>query len=81
MGSVKASLHTTIESLSEREARQLMGIVRKIRSKKEAGLTLKRIALDPAFNVTIKQSKPFRAIQPIQGNGQPASKLLVEDRR
>ncbi len=81
MSSVKASLRTTIESLSEQEARQIMEIVRALKSKKEASLTLKRLAVDSAFKISSKQSKPFRAIQPIQGKGIPASKLLIEDRR
>lgn len=81
MSSVKEALHTRIESLSEREARQVMKIVRVLKSKKETSSTLKRLAVDPAFEISPKQSKPFRAVRPLQVKGIPASELLVKDRR
>ena len=81
MGSVKEALHTTIESLSEREARQVMKIVRVLKSKKETSMTLKTLAVDTAFRMPEKRVKPFRDIRPIQGKGIPASELLVKDRR
>jgi len=81
MGSIKEALHTTIESLSEREARQVMRVIRVLKSKKDASSTLKRLAVDPAFEISPKQSKPFRAVRPIKVKGIPASELLVKDRR
>ncbi|MBF0558061.1 MAG: hypothetical protein HQL08_04715 [Nitrospirae bacterium] len=81
MSSVKAALHTKIESLSEQEARQVMKIVRVLKGKKEASLTLKTLAVDPAFKMPSKRSEPFRAIRPTQGKGIPASELLAKDRR
>lgn len=81
MSSVKEALHTKIESLSEKEARQVMKIVRGLKNKKETSLTLKTLAVDPAFRMPSKRTKPFRAVRPIQGKGIPASEVLVKDRR
>jgi len=57
MSSVKAALHTKIESMSEKEARQVMKIVRVLKSKKEASLTLKTLAVDPAFKISLKKNQ------------------------
>ena len=81
MPSVKELLYDSIELLSEKEARQLMGVVRILRNKKEISATMKRLAVDATFKVPAKKTKAFRSVQPVKGKGVSASALLVEDRR
>jgi len=81
MPSVKELLYDSIELLSEKEARQLMGVVRILRNKKEISPTMKRLAVDATFKVPTRKTKAFRSVQPVKGKGIPASALLVEDRR
>lgn len=81
MNSVKATLHDTIELLSEKEARQIMKFAQILRNKKGASLTLKRLSIDPAFKMPAEKTKAFRSVEPIHGKGIPASRLLIEDRR
>ena len=43
--------------------------------------TLERLAKNPLFSLPPDGFKPFKKIEPIQGEGIPASQLLIEDRR
>ena len=81
MGSIKESLHNTIELLSDEEARQLLEFVQRLQSKGVISLTLRRLAGDPAFRIPLEESGAFRVVEPIQGKGVAASTLLVEERR
>jgi hypothetical protein len=81
MGSVKESLRTTIESLSDEQARQVLEYAERLRKPSGTSLTLTRLAGGPAFKISLERPGPFPVIEPIQGRGADASKLLVEDRR
>ena len=81
MSSVKESLYKAIELLSDEEARQLLEFAQRLRKRNDISLTLKRLAIDPAFKVPSEGSGTFRVVEPIQGEGIAASRLLVEDRR
>ncbi len=81
MSSVKESLHSTIELLNDEEARQLLDFAQRLRRRDSSSLTLKRLADDPAFEVPSEASGVFRVVEPIQGKGIAASRLLVEERR
>ena len=81
MSSVKESLYTTIESLSDEQARQVLEYAERLRKRSEGSLTLSRLVSDAAFKVPLDRPGAFPVIQPIQGTGTDASKLLVEDRR
>ena len=81
MDSIKESLHNTIELLSDEEARQLLGFVQRLQKENGVSLTLRRLASDPAFKIPSEGSGTFRVVEPIQGKGIAASRLLVEDRR
>ena len=81
MPTVKTSLHSTIESLSDKEARQIMRLVELLKEKKRGSLTLRQLAIDMAFKIPLEKARPFRIVQPIHGKGVPASRLLIGDRR
>jgi hypothetical protein len=81
MSAVKESLQQMIEQMSDAEARQLLEFARQLQHRPDTSLTLKRLATDPAFKAPGNGVRAFRIIEPIQGKGIPASKLLVDNRR
>ena len=81
MSSVKVSLHTTIDSLSEKDAREILKFARLLKEKREVSLSLKRLDIDKAFKIPTDGVQTFRTVKPVQGRGIPASRLLLEDRR
>jgi hypothetical protein len=81
MNAVKELLRHMIEQMSDAEARQLLELAQHLQHRGEASLTLKRLATDPAFNAPGNGVRAFRTVEPIQGKGIPASKLLVDNRR
>ncbi len=81
MGSVKESLYKAIELLSDEEARQLLEFAQRLQKKSGISLTLRRLASDPAFRIPSEGSGAFHVVEPVQGKGIAASRLLVEDRR
>lgn len=81
MSSTKESLRDTIELLSEEEARQILEFVQHLQKKSGVPLTLRRLASDPAFKILVGGFRAFRMVEPIQGQGFAASRLLVGDRR
>jgi hypothetical protein len=78
---VKESLRNTIEVLSDEEACQILEFIRRLRTTSDVSPTLRRLAIDPAFEVPSEGFRDFSVVEPIQGKGVPASKLLVENRR
>jgi hydrogenase maturation factor len=82
MSAIKQSLHSTIESLSEEEARRVLELIQQLRAK-ERGIsqTIKRLSADPSFEIPPKVHRAFHPVEPVRGKGTAASKLLVEDRR
>jgi len=81
MGSIKTLLYTTIDLLSEREAREILKFTRLLKEKKEVSSTLNKLAVDETFVLPTCRPKAFRIVKPVQGKGTPASRLLIEDRR
>ena len=82
MSSAKRLLHDTIESLNDEEVRQLLEFAQRLRKKNGTSLTLKCLASDPTFEIPAERgSDAFPVVEPIQGKGIAASRLLVEDRR
>lgn len=81
MSPVRESLHNAIESLSDDEVRQILEFARHLLEKNATSPTLMRLAANPAFKIPQERSVAFHNIQPIHGQGEPASKLLIEDRR
>jgi hypothetical protein len=81
MDAVKALLRQMIEQMSDTEARQLLEFAQHLQHRRDDSLTLKRLATDLAFKVPGKGVRAFRIVEPIQGKGIPASKLLVDNRR
>ncbi|HAZ32018.1 MAG TPA: hypothetical protein DCY61_04930 [Dehalococcoidia bacterium] len=81
MTSVKESLRSTIEVLSDEEARQILEFIQRLRTTSDVSATLRRLAIDPSFEVPSEGFGDFSIVEPIRGKGIPASRLLVEDRR
>ncbi|MCL0069149.1 hypothetical protein M1O56_00655 [Dehalococcoidia bacterium] len=81
MNCVKESLRNTIEVLSDEEARQILEFIQRLRTTSDVSPTLRRLAIDPAFQVPSEGFRDFRIVEPISGKGIPASRRLVEDRR
>ena len=77
--SIKEVLHNTVERLSEAECQQILEFVQYLQQ--SIPPTLKRLVNDPNFNIPSKGFGVFQVVDPIQGEGTPASKLLIEDRR
>lgn len=81
MSSLKESLHDTIETLSDEEARQTLEFIQRLRKRSRISISLARLAGDPAFKVPSEERVIFRLVNPVKGKGIPASRLLVEERR
>lgn len=79
MDSVKELLHNTIEQLSDEEARQFLEFAQRLQRKSDVSLTLRRLANDPAFKIPPEGAGAFRVVEPIQGKGIPASRLLMDE--
>ena len=81
MNAVKDVLRHTIELLSEEEAGQLLEFIQRLGKARGISLTLRRLAADPAFKMPAEGLRTFSVVDPIQGTGVAASRLLVENRR
>ena len=81
MLSVKESLRTTVDSISEEEALRVLSFIEQMRKHPVRSSTLKRLAGDPTFKVPPRKLGAFVKVDPMEGKGTPASQLLVEDRR
>ena len=57
MPTVKTALHSTIELLSDKEARQIMRLVELLKEKKRGSLTLRQLAVDMAFQIPSEKNK------------------------
>jgi hypothetical protein len=79
--SARETLHSTINLLSDKEARQVLKFAQHLQKKEAVSQTLKRLAQDAAFSVPAETSKRFPIVNPIQGKGLAASSLLVKDRQ
>ncbi len=82
MSAVKESLRSTIEVLSDEEARQVLELIRQLQGKESnVSQTLEHLARDPSFEIPSRAHRFFRSIEPVRGKGIAASRLLAEDRR
>ena len=81
MNSVKELLQHLIERMSDAEARQMLEFAQHLQHRRDDSLTWERLATDPAFKVPGNGVGAFRVVEPVQGKGIAASKLLVDDRR
>ena len=81
MNAVKELLRQMIERMSDAEARQMLEFAQHLQHKRDDSLTLKRLATDSAFKVPGNGVGAFRVVEPVQGKGIAASRLLVDDRR
>ena len=65
MNAVKELLWQIIEQMSDVEARQLLGFAQHLQHRREASLTLKRLATDLAFKVPGNGVTAFRIVEPL----------------
>jgi hypothetical protein len=81
MLSVKESLRATVDSISDEEALRVLTFIEQMRKHPVRSVTLKRLAGDPTFKVPPRKLGAFAKVDPMEGEGVSASRLLVEDRR
>jgi hypothetical protein len=81
MGSAKEDLRTTIEALSEAEAARAMEYIRRLRGRVSREHALGVLARNPDVRIPPAEAGAFALVEPIRGEGVPASRLLIEDRR
>ena len=82
MASAKEILVQEVEQLSEKEAQDVLDLLRR---KNPPKLTreelIKRAAGHPGIHAPDLNARPFRKVEPIECPGIPASELLIRDRR
>jgi hypothetical protein len=81
MGSIKEDLRATIEALSDSEAAQAVELIRHLQARASQQRTLELLARNPAVRVPLASRHGFSQVRSIRGEGVPASKVLIEDRR
>lgn len=81
MSQVKQSLYETLDRLDDEQARLILAFATNLQKQGKRSRTLERLAQDPAFQVPAQDPPVFPVVEPIQSDGVPASKLLIEDRR
>jgi hypothetical protein len=81
MGSVKEELRTTIETLSDANAARAMEFIRRLRGRARGKDALDLLAQNRDITVPTTTNSGFTSVEPIRGEGIPASRLLIEDRR
>ena len=79
MLSVKESLRTTVDSISEEEALRVLSFIERMRKHPVRSSTLKRLAGDPTFKVSPRKLGAFVKVNPMESKGAPASRPLVAD--
>jgi hypothetical protein len=81
MLSVKESLHRTLDMISDEDALRVLTFIEQMRRHPRRSLKLKRLAGDPMFKVPPRKLEHFANVDPVEGQGVPASQMLLEDRR
>ncbi len=81
MTQAKELVREALERLSDDEAEELLAHIREIERQRERAAILNRLAGDPTFNLPTPDARPFRRFEPVPVKGQPASELLIEERR
>jgi hypothetical protein len=81
MNSAKEALRSAIESLSDEEAQQTLEFIQALQKQSHIPWTLRRLAGDPTFKIPSECFDAFATVEPLQGKGVAASRLLIEDRR
>lgn len=81
MSLVKQSLYETLERLDDDKIRLLLALAKDLERRDHKVELLKRLARHPAVQVPEDETFAFSPVEPIQGEGLPASQLLIEERR
>jgi hypothetical protein len=80
MAHVNDELRRSIEELSEEQAMKAMDFVRQLRGSPQFNGVFELLCADPAIRVPT-ETRGFSLVRAIRGTGEPASRLLIEDRR
>ncbi len=75
----KELLRTSVDSLTDEQARDLLRWIERMKSQTPVSTSLRNIVNDPGIKIPI-QTK-FRDVKPIKVKGIPVSELLIKDRR
>ena len=78
---VKQSLYETLERLDDDKMRLLLALAKSMEQQDNKSALLKRLARHPAIQVPDDTTFAFSPVEPVQGDGIPASRLLIEDRQ
>lgn len=81
MNAIKEALLEEIESLSDEEARAVSAFLHTLKSGINPEELFKNLASNPDFSVPRNFPPYFRKVEPAIGKGNPASRLLIKDRR
>jgi len=81
MSPVKEALRETIEHLSDEDAARLLEMARQLHDREAVQQVLQRLADDQTFLVPEDSSEGYAKFEPAPVAGEPASDLLVRDRR
>jgi len=81
MSQVKQSLYETLDRLDDDKARLLLALAKSLEQRHNTSSLLKRLARHPAIRVPDDETFAFPSVEPAQGDGIPASRLLIEDRQ
>jgi hypothetical protein len=81
MASTRDTLRSSIDLLTESEAREVAALTQTLYKRRGVSPTLARLAADPLFAVPSPVPPRFAERVAAKGSGAPASQLLVQDRR
>jgi hypothetical protein len=81
MSSARDALHEAVATLNEAEAARALQWIKKMRGAGQRQILVELLAGDPAIHVPEDPFAPLPSIEPLAGDGIPASELLVRDRR
>ena len=81
MTSLRKSLHSTIDRLSELEAQQVLNYAKQVHGKSGLAVLMEELSHDSAVVVSSKIDRPYKRVSPVRGKDAAASKLLIKDRR
>lgn len=72
MTSARDSLRSVVDGLNEEEAAKVLELVRSLRDIE---------SVEPAIELPSSTTRSFADVEPMRGEGPPASSLLISDRR
>ncbi len=81
MSAVKEELHAVVEGLTDEDAARLLRVVGEMRVADEQADLLEALRAIPGVTVPDRWPPRFREVEPVVVAGEPASEMLMRDRR